>query len=66
VATKKVTIEVEVSEEVLERAFVETLKKNVWELYLTYRWLRLPEAPPEAIEELSREAKRAAWKEKRR
>jgi len=37
--------------------FVRTLKEKAWELYLTYKWLQLPEADPKVIEELSREAK---------
>ena len=56
-AVKKVTIEVEVPEGV-EADFVETLRKKAWELYLTYKWLQLPEADEKIIEELAREAKK--------
>ena len=58
-ATKKIIIEVEVPEE-LEKDFIETLKRKAWELYLTYKWLQLPEAPPETIQKLAREAKKKA------
>ena len=58
-ATRKVTIEVEVPEDV-EADFIETLRKKAWELYLTYKWLQLPEATPETIQKLAREAKKKA------
>jgi len=58
-ATRKVVIEVEVPEGAGED-FVETLRKRAWELYLTYKWLQLPEAGEEAVEELAREAKKRA------
>ncbi|MCE4624377.1 MAG: hypothetical protein F7C35_00745 [Desulfurococcales archaeon] len=40
--------------------FVETLGNRAWELYLTYKWLQLPEVPERKVEELVREAKRRA------
>ena len=58
-ATKKITVEVEVPEGVGED-FVRVLRERAWELYLIYRWLELPEAKKEDIEELAREAKRRA------
>jgi len=58
-ATKKIVVEVEVPEE-LEEDFIETLKRKAWELYLTYKWLQLPEATPETIQKLAREAKKKA------
>ena len=58
-ATKKIVVEVEVPEE-LEEDFIETLKRKTWELYLTYKWLQLPEATPETIQKLAREAKKKA------
>jgi len=61
-ATKKITIEVEVPEDVSDD-FIKTLREKALELYLTYKWLQLPEADPKTIEELSREAKRRAAKE---
>jgi len=57
VATKKVVVEVEVPEGV-EADFVETLRKKAWELYLTYKWLQLPEADEKLVDELAREAKK--------
>ena len=63
VATKKVVIEVEVPEGA-EEDFVETLRKRAWELYLTYKWLRLPEADERIVEELAREAEKRASMEK--
>ncbi len=57
VATKKVVIEVEVPEGAGED-FVEALRKRAWELYLTYKWLQLPEADEKTVEGLAREAKK--------
>ena len=59
VGTRKVVIEVEVPEGAGED-FVETLRKRAWELYLTYKWLQLPEASEGVVEELAREAKKRA------
>ncbi|MCE4627956.1 MAG: hypothetical protein F7C34_02240 [Desulfurococcales archaeon] len=42
--TRRITIEVEVPEE-LGEDFVETLRTKAWELYLAYKWLQIPEAP---------------------
>ena len=56
-ATKKIVVEVEVPEEV-EADFIETLRKKAWELYLTFKWLQLPEADEKFIDELAREAKK--------
>ena len=58
-ARKKITIEVEVPEG-LGEDFIEILRTKVWELYLTYRWLQLPEAPNKIVDELAKEAKRGA------
>ena len=57
--TRRIVVEVEVPEE-LGEDFVETLRSRAWELYLTYKWLQLPEAPEKLVEELAREAKRRA------
>ena len=59
VATRRITVEVEVPEGAGED-FVRVLRDKAWELYLIYRWLELPEARERDIEELAREAKRRA------
>ncbi len=63
VATRKITVEVEVPEE-FESDFVRTLRERVWELYLAYKWIQLPEADENVIEELAGEAKRRGARKK--
>ena len=57
VATRRVVVEVDVPS-VLEEDFIRTLRERLWELYLIYKWLQMPEAGEDVIESLAREAKR--------
>ena len=56
-ATRRVVVEVDVPEG-LEEDFVRTLRERLWEFYLVYKWLLMPEAGEDVIESLAREAKR--------